>query len=154
MIRSILIGAVSGARSLTPVAAVADAAALGFLPNGGRAARFLAHPLVRAGSAILAVGELAGDKMRRSPDRIVAPGLAARVLGGALTGAALAPRDERAAAAVLAAATAVGSAYLTFALRQRAMRRYGQSSTGLVEDAITIAGAILVAYRSNSRERS
>jgi hypothetical protein len=42
-----------------------------------------------------------GDKLPFSPDRIIAPGIAARVVSGALAGAALAPIHRRSNAAVL-----------------------------------------------------
>ena len=144
MIRSVLIGAVAGMRALTPLAAVADAARRDALPRGNGAPALLARPLVAAGTLVLAAGELAGDKMRSAPDRIVTPGIAARLVTGALAGAALAPRDRRALAAATGAVAAVGSAYLTWALRMRAMRRWGQTGTGLIEDAVTVGSALLI----------
>ena len=144
MIRSLLIGMVAGMRAMTPLAAVAVAARRGTLPRGNGAPGALRRPLVVAGTLALAAGELAGDKLRSAPDRIVAPGIAARLVTGAIAGAALAPRDRRALAATAGAAVAVGSAYLTWRLRLRAMRRYGQTATGLVEDAITVGGALLI----------
>lgn len=142
MIRSFLIGAVAGMRALTPLAVVSNAARQGALPDGNGAPPLLGHPLVTAGTAALALGELAGDKMKSAPDRIVAPGIAARLVTGAVAGMALAPRERRAAAALLGAGGAVGAAYLTFALRMRAMRRFGQRSTGLVEDALMLGSTL------------
>jgi uncharacterized membrane protein len=144
MLRSMLIGAVAGMRSMTPLAAVAEAGRHGWLARGNGAPGFLTHPLVAAGATVLAVGELFGDKMRSAPDRIVAPGIAARLLTGALAGAAVAPRDRRATAMVVGAATAVAASYVTFALRMKALRRYGQTKSGLVEDAITLGSTALL----------
>jgi len=138
MIRSILIGFVAGARSMTPLAAVSEAARRGDLPAGNGAASWLAHPLVATGAKLLAAGELWGDKLRGAPDRIVPVGILARVLSGGLAGAALAPRRQALLGAGLGAAAAVGAAYLTFDLRMRALRRFGQTPTGLVEDALTV----------------
>ena len=140
MIRSLLIGAVAGARSMTPLAAVSVAARQGRLPDDNGAPDLLAHPVVVAGTLAIAAGELAGDKMRSAPDRIVAPGLAARLVTGAVAGAALAPRRQLYAAGVLGAAAAVAASYVTFDLRMRALRRFGQTRSGLVEDAL-VAGA-------------
>lgn len=142
MIRSFLIGAVSGMRSLTPLAAVSAAAWRGELPADNGAPPLLGHPLVAAGTAALAAGELVGDKWRGSPDRIIAPGIAARLATGAIAGMALAPREQRVAAGLAGAAGAVGAAYLTFAARMRAMRRHGQASTGFAEDALMLAGTV------------
>jgi uncharacterized membrane protein len=141
MIHAFLIGLVAGARSITPLAAVSDAARRGELPLDNGAPSWLGDPLVAAGSKVLAGGELWGDKLRSAPDRIVLAGLLARLVTGGLAGAALAPRRQALAGAALGAAAAVVAAYVTFDLRQRAMRRFGQTPTGLVEDAITVGAA-------------
>jgi uncharacterized membrane protein len=152
MLRPVLIGLVAGMRSMTPLAAVSLAARTGRLPARGGAWRLLGAPAVVAGSAALAVGELAGDKLPSAPDRIVAPGIAARLVSGALAGAAVAPRGRRAEAMAVGAATAVAASYLTFGLRMIALRRYGQARSGLVEDALALAGALAVAAAGPGRD--
>jgi uncharacterized membrane protein len=142
VIRSLLIGAVAGMRSMTPIAAVSTAQNRGHLPDDNGAPALLGHPLVSAGLLALAAGELVGDKLPSAPDRIIAPGLAARLVTGAVAGAALAPREQRVAAAALGAFGAVAASYLTFNLRVAAMRRFGQVPTGLVEDAIAVGAAV------------
>lgn len=142
MIRSFLIGLVAGARALTPLAAVSDAARRGALPS---APPWLSHPAVTVGSKALAAGELWGDKLHAAPNRIAPAGIIARIVSGGLAGAALAPRGRALAGALLGASAAVGAAYLTFGARRRAMRRFGQKSTGLVEDALTVGAARLLA---------
>ncbi|PPU42641.1 DUF4126 domain-containing protein [Xanthomonas arboricola pv. populi] len=144
LIHSILMGAVAGMRSMTPLAAVTNAARTGKLPADNGAPPLLANPLASAGMLALAGGELAGDKMKTAPDRIVLPGMIARIATGVIVGAALAPRHQRGVAALLGATTAVAAAYLTFNLRMRAIERYGQTSTGVVEDAITVGAATLI----------
>lgn len=139
MLRSILIGLPAGSRALTPLAVVSDAARRCELPRDNGAPAWLASPLAELAIAALAAGELAGDKLRSAPDRIVPAGLIARVLSAGLCGAALAPRRRARFGALLGASTAVVSAYVTFGLRQRAMQRFGQGRTGLVEDALTLA---------------
>lgn len=148
MIRSFLIGLTSGLRALTPLAIVSEAARRGRLDGGG-APRLLASPWVTAGVGALAAGELAGDKLPSAPDRTIAPGMAARLVTGGLAGAALADRRHRYAGAALGAAGAVVGAHLGLRARMWAMRRFGQTSTGLAEDALT-AGAAgwLVASRA------
>jgi uncharacterized membrane protein len=126
-------------RAMTPLAAVADAARRDALPKDNGAPKILANPLVTAATEALAAGELAGDKMPSAPDRIVVPGLAARVVTGAMAGAALAPREQRIPAAMLGVAGAIGGAYLSFHVRMWALRRYGQVPTGLIEDAAMLA---------------
>ena len=139
MIRSLLIGLCAGARSLTPLALVSRAAERGELPAGGGAPAWLGRPAVAVGLAALAASELAGDKLRAAPDRIVPAGLLARLVTGGLAGAALAPRSRALAGAALGAAGAIAAAYLTFGVRMAALRRFGQTPSGLVEDALTLA---------------
>lgn len=149
MIRSVLIGLVAGARSMAPLAAVSDAARRGALPPENGWPAWLGHPAVAAAAKALSAGELWGDKLKSAPDRIVPAGIAVRLVVGALTGAALAPRRLAVAGAVLGAGAAVGAAYVTFAGRMRALRRYGQWPTGVVVDAIAVgmAQAVLLSAR-------
>lgn len=140
MIRSLLIGLIAGQRGMTPLAVVAGAARHGHAPNG----RWLAHPLVASGAVALAAAEMAGDKMTTAPDRTIAPGLAARALTAGFAGAALA-HERHKTAALLAAVTAVAAAHAGLALRRVAMRRWGQTASGFVEDAAVLAGGIAVA---------
>lgn len=138
MIRSLLIGMVGGMRALTPLAAVTLAARNNALPRNNGALAVLGHPWVSNSIMALAAGELLGDKLPSSPDRIIAPGIAARVLTGALAGAALAPREQRNTGALLGAVGAVASAYISFNVRIRAMERYGQVPTGIAEDVLML----------------
>jgi uncharacterized membrane protein len=152
VISSLLIGAVAGARSMTPLAAVSLAAASGRLPDGGRLADWLGKPWVTAGCLALAAGELAGDKLPSAPNRIVAAGLAGRLATGAIAGAALARKEQRAAAAALGAAAAIAASFPTFAARMRAMRHLGQTRSGLIEDAAVIgATAAIVSAATRGR---
>ena len=139
MLASFLIGLVGGQRAMTPLAAVAIAAARDELPVDNGAPRLLANPVVAAGALALAIGEMAGDKQKTAPDRIVPAGLAARSLTSAFAGAVLAGRDRRVQGAVFAAAAAVASSYLGWSARMWAMKRYGQTASGAVEDALVLA---------------
>lgn len=144
LIHSALIGAVGGMRAMTPLAAVANATRTGVLPRRRGTPRWLGSDWLSAAAGVLALAEIAGDKMRGAPDRTVLPGLLGRCATGAIAGAALAPPRPRRLGAVLAAACSVGAAFATLALRRRALRRHGQVRSGAVEDAITAAGAALV----------
>lgn len=144
MLRSVLMGLVAGQRSMTPLAVLAAAARRGDLPEDALARDLLAHPAVALGAAALAASEMAGDKLASAPDRIVLPGLVARSITAAFAGAVLAPADRRAEAAVLTAVTALGASYVGFGLRVRAMRRFGQVPTGLVEDAVVLSSALAI----------
>lgn len=155
--RPLLIGLAAGQRSMTPLAAVALAARAGGLAPGNDAPSFLGGRCVAVGATLLAVGEILGDKMNSAPDRTVPPGLAARLISGGLAGAAMAPRALRGRAAALGAVGAVVGGYAGLALRKRAMRRYGQRRSGLVEDVLTLAATALItasAARDPERRRS
>ena len=156
LIHSILMGAVAGMRAMTPLAAVTNAARSGQLPLDNGAPRLLSNKLASTAMLALAGGELAGDKMKTAPDRVVPAGMLARVVTGAVAGASLAPRKHRKLGAALGAGTAVGMAYLTFKLRMRSISRFGQTSTGMVEDAIAVGLAAAVTQSvkiSNARRR-
>lgn len=144
MLQSFLMGLVGGQRAMTPLATVAVAAARGELPADNGAPRILAHPLVGAGTLALAAGELAGDKQKTAPDRIVPIGLAARFITSAIAGAALAPRRQRWLAAGIGGVTAVIASYPGWRARCAAMPRYGQTLTGFVEDTAVLAGAAAI----------
>lgn len=153
LIHSILMGAVAGMRAMTPLATITNAACNGTLPRNNGAPPLMSNRLASTGAKLLAAGELAGDKMDDAPDRIVPAGMLARVITGAIVGMALAPREQRPLAAVLGAGAAVGMAYVTFNLRVRAMRRFGQKATGAVEDAIAVGSATLIARSAAPKRR-
>ena len=144
LVHSVLMAAIGGMRAMTPLAAVANAARDGLLPRDNGAPRWLSSRATSAATGALALAEMAGDKMKDAPDRIALPGLLARCATGAIAGVALAPARQRNTAALLGAAAAVGSSYVTFRMRKYALRRYGQTPTGVVEDGISAAGAALV----------
>ena len=145
MLASFLMGLVGGQRAMTPLATVAVAAARGQLPADNGAPRLLAHPVVAAGAVALAVAEMAGDKQKTAPDRIVPIGLAARFVTSAVAGAALVPRRRRWLGAAVGGVTAVVASYPGWRARMAAIPRYGQTPTGFVEDAAVLAGAASIA---------
>ena len=142
LIPSALVGAVASARSMTPMAALATMR-LAHRRTPGRLI-LLDHPLFRFGALAMGLGELFGDKMKSAPDRTVALGLLARAMSAGIAGAALAPRGRERAGAAVAIATAVPLAYLTLAARKRAIGRFGQTRSGLFEDALVVAAGFAV----------
>lgn len=138
MLPEILLSTAAGMRSMLPLAVTSYAARHRKLARDRPWPKFLSNEMINMGLLVLAAGELLGDKWRSAPDRISPPGLAARLTTGALCAGALAPRKQRSSAAVLGAAAAVAAGYVSFALRVRAMRRFGRVPTGLAEDAIAV----------------
>lgn len=145
MLRSFLIGLVAGQRGITPLAAIAIATKRREIGVRLPFQKLFRNPLFTAGATAFAAAEMAGDKMKSAPDRVVPIGLAVRSVTAAYAGAALAPRDQRAAGAALAVVTALASSYVGWRLRCAAMERYGQTKTGLVEDAIVFGTGLAVA---------
>jgi len=144
MLASFLMGLVGGQRGMTPLAAVSVAAARGDLPWDNGAPRILSHPLVAGTTVAIAAAELAGDKMKSAPDRTVPIGLFTRFIASAIAGAALAPRRQRWLAGAVGGTTAVVASYPGLHARLATMPRYGQTRTGLVEDAIVVTSAVAI----------
>jgi uncharacterized membrane protein len=152
LLPSALIGAVASARSMTPMATLATARLAGGRTPGRLV--LLDHPLFKFGALAMGVGELFGDKMKSAPDRTVFLGLLARMMSAGLAGAALAPRGRERAGAAVAVATAVPLAYLTLAGRKRAMAHFGQTRSGVVEDALVVAAGFAVVVLSVGQSSS
>ena len=145
MLRSFLIGLVAGQRGMTPLAAIAVATMRREIPAHLPFQKLFFHPTITAGATALAAAEMAGDKMKSAPDRVVPIGLAVRTITSAYAGAALAPRDQRALGAAVAVGSALVSSSIGWRLRLAAIERYGQTPSGLVEDAIVLASGLAIA---------
>lgn len=151
MLRSFLIGLVAGQRGVTPLAVTAAGARQGTLPAPAPLQPIIAHPVVAAGTVTLAAAEMAGDKMKTAPDRIVPAGLIVRSITAAYSGAAMAPRGQRGAGAAIAVVTALGSSYIGWRARCAAMRKYGQTKTGFAEDAVVLGSGLAIALAGEKR---
>ena len=127
---------------MTPMAALA-AMRLIHRRTPGRL-MLLDQPVFRFGALAMGLGELLGDKMKSAPDRTVFLGLLARAMSAGIAGAALAPRGRERAGSAIAIMTAGPLAYLTLAARKRAIRWFGQTRSGLIEDALVVAAGFAV----------
>ena len=144
-----LIGIVAGLRGLTPIAAVSWAAHFGWLPLHGTWLAFLGSRITIYVVTALAFIELVTDKLPATPSRKIPMQFGARILTGALSGAAIA-----AAGGVMLFGLflgAVGAVIGTFggaAMRARLAQTFGKDlPAALLEDAIAIGGAILIISR-------
>ena len=88
-ILAFLIGAVTGLRALAPAAVVSWAAHLGWLHLQGTWLAFLGAAVTPYILSILALGELITDKLPTTPSRKIPMQFGARIVMGALSGAAL-----------------------------------------------------------------
>ncbi len=146
-----VLGFVNGLRTLTPVAALCWGAHLQWFSLAHTPFAFLASPISLVVFSVLAVGELIGDKLPKTPSRVSPFPLIGRIVFGAGCGAALATVAGMSLfVGVLAAgAGAVVGAYAGFLLR-RALTGPGRLPdlpVALVEDVITIGGAFFVVSR-------
>jgi uncharacterized membrane protein len=71
-------------------------------------------------------------------------GLATRFVTNAIAGAALVPKKQRWLGAAVGGVTAVVASYPGWRTRMAALRRWGQSPTGFVEDAAVVGGAVSI----------
>ena len=145
-----LIGLFTGLRSLTPAAAAAWAAHLGWLK--------LERPLSLIGSVpsvivftLLAVGELVADKLPKTPNRTSTIGWIARIVMGALTGAVIASAGGQGAllGALLGAAGGVVGCFAGYQARTRIVKALGKPDiyVALIEDVVAVAGSLWVVSR-------
>lgn len=153
--RAATLAAVAGLRSMLPAFAIVaatrrdgDRAAFAPRPQPDAALR---SPLAFAAFALAAGGEIVGDKLPFTPDRIAPGPLGGRVASGALVGAAVA-RDARLAPAVggaIGAIAAVGGSFGGYYARRALARATPLPAItwALAEDALAVALA-LVALRS------
>jgi uncharacterized membrane protein len=145
-----LIGVIAGLRSLTAPAVVSWAARLGWLKLENTWLAFLGYAAVPYILAVLAMVELITDKLPKTPSRKAAPGFAARLVTGALCGAAFGLSGQSLLGGLLACL--VGSIVVTlggYEFRTRLVKAIGGNDLpiALLEDAIAIGGAFLIVTR-------
>jgi uncharacterized membrane protein len=113
------------------------------------------RPVIAKGLKVLALGELIGDKLPKTGDRIAAPGVIGRSLSGALVGAAIykADRSDVITGAVVGATVAAATTYISFYTRKKIGERCGinDSFLGVAEDIIAIAAGLWVMKCSQRR---
>ena len=142
-----LLGAMTGARSMTPMAVLCFFAWRHHLWPGGTWAFWAMKPVTAIVFAVLAVGELIGDKLPMTPNRTALFPLAARICFGGLVGALAATGLQGSAleGILLGAVSALAGTFLGFHLRQWLVKDKGLPAFGvaLVEDFVVLASSIL-----------
>ena len=141
-----LIGLVAGLRAMTAPAAVSWAARLGWLNLEGTPLAFLGAAVTPWIFTVAAIGELVNDKLPKTGSRKAPPAFIARIVMGALCGAAVgASAHALAAGLVLGALGAVAGTLGGYELRARLARAAGKDlPIALLEDAIAIALAFWI----------
>lgn len=142
-----LLGALTGLRTLTPMAVLCWFAYLGHLPVQDTWAFWTAKLVTVVVFTVLAFGELIGDKLPRTPDRIAPLPLAARLVFGGLVGAIAATGLNASAVegAVLGCISALGGAFVGYFVRRllAVEKGFPDLRVALGEDVLTIVLAII-----------
>jgi len=154
-------GFLNGLRTLTSVAAICWGTRLHWFSLGQTPFAFLENPISLGVFSALAVGELIGDKLPKTPPRTDTFPLLARMAFGAGCAAALtfaaAKRQQLpspsitfiASMAAIAAAGALAGTFAGFMARRSLTKQAGLPDlpVALVEDALTIGGSLLIVSR-------
>jgi uncharacterized membrane protein len=146
-----LIGVVAGLRSLTAPAVVSWGARVGWLQLENTWLAFLGSSITPYILSVLAIGELVNDKLPKTPSRKAPVPFAARVVMGALCGAAIgAPSQALIGGLVAGALGGVAGTLGGYELRARLVKAIGGNDLpiALLEDAVAICGAFWVVSQS------
>jgi uncharacterized membrane protein len=142
------IGVIAGLRSLTAPAVVSWAAHLGWIKVQDTWAVFLASTAAVYIFTALALAELVADKLPKTPSRKTPGPFGARIVIGAVFGAALcvAARQSSVIGAVLGALGAVVGTLGGYAARTRSVAalKVPDFVIALIEDAIAVGGGLLL----------
>jgi uncharacterized membrane protein len=150
IVLAFLIGFVAGLRSLTAPAVVSWAARLGWIHLEDSSLAFLGAAITPWIFTVLALAELVADQLPNTPSRKSPPGFVARILMGALSGAAFGVAGGAAAfGAIAGVAGAIGGTFGGYEARRRLAIAFGKDQpAAFLEDAVAIAGAILLASQA------
>jgi uncharacterized membrane protein len=145
------IGIVAGLRSLLAPAVVTWAAHLGWLNLHGSPLAFMGSTIAVAIFSLLAIGELVGDKLPKTPKRTALAPLLARILMGGLCGACLcaAAGESLFAGALLGGIGSVIGAFVGYETRSRLVNTLHIKDlfVAICEDLIAIALACFLVSR-------
>ncbi|WP_151086798.1 DUF4126 family protein [Hymenobacter baengnokdamensis] len=140
--------AITGSRATSGPTFLADYLSRRALAPGlaGSPLRLLAKPGVASVLKLLTAGELVGDKLPATENRIVPQQLSVRAASGALVGATWYKAQGGSAlkGALVGSLGAVAATFLTFYLRKGLSEKTGiaTSTIGAGEDALVLAGGV------------
>ena len=147
----LLLGVVAGLRAMTAPAVVCWGAYLGWLSLSHSPLSFLTSKISLVVFTLLALGELVGDKLPKTPSRITIGPLIVRIISGALSGTALAitAGATLAIGIVGGAVGAVIGAFVGYHVRRALTVRAGLPDLpiALLEDAIAVGGGLFLVSR-------
>ncbi|HUE89360.1 MAG TPA: hypothetical protein VMO26_25045 [Vicinamibacterales bacterium] len=138
-----LIGTIAGLRAMMAPAAASWAASLGWLDISGTSLAFLGYTWTPWILAAMAAGEVVTDQLPSTPSRTVPVQFGARLVSGALAGAAIGAIAGLGGAVIGTLGGRMFRARLASAFRK-------DPPAAVIEDAIAIAGAFLVVWAARS----
>ncbi len=143
---ALLIGVIAGLRAMTAPAAIAWSAWLGWLDLSGSWLAFMGSVWAVGIFTILAAVELVTDQLPSTPSRKVPQQFGARILMGALTGAAIGvPSGNWIVGLIAGIVGAVIGTYGGAAARGKLAASFGKDPpAAFIEDAVAIIGAYLI----------
>jgi len=150
IVLAFLIGFIAGLRSLTAPAVVSWAARLGWIHLENSSLAFLGAAVTPWIFTALAIAELVTDQLPSTPSRKSPPGLIARILMGALSGAAFGVAGgSLAVGAIAGVAGAIAGTFGGYEARRRLATALGKDRPiAFLEDVIAIGGALLLALQA------
>jgi uncharacterized membrane protein len=149
LLLALLIGVIAGLRSLAAPAAVSWAALLNWINLDDTWASWMAHPVTVGVVTAAAAVEFAMDKSPKAPSRKNPAAFAARLIAGGFAGAVLGTAWGYTwgslGAGIVGAVLGTLGGY-TARTRLVAARGGRDAPIALLEDAVTVGGAVLIVY--------
>jgi uncharacterized membrane protein len=144
----VAMGFFCGLRAFTPLALICWVASWGWMPLNDSRLAFLGTTPGATIVTILALGELIGDKLPKTPSRIQAGPLSARAITGALCGSAicLSANQPWLLGVFLGAIGGLAGSFAGYHARRwlTIRARIPDWAVALLEDFVTIAGVLLI----------
>ncbi|EJZ19114.1 DUF4126 family protein (plasmid) [Rhizobium sp. Pop5] len=146
LLLGLLIGVISGLRTMTAPAAVAWGAALGWFDVSQTPLAFMGYRWTPWIFTVLAVVELIADQLPSTPSRKVPMQFGARIVSGALSGATIGAASGLLFGGLIAGVIgAVIGTYGGAAVRGKLAASFGKDlPAALIEDAVAVIGAVLI----------
>lgn len=145
------IGVIAGLRSMTAPAVVSWAAHLKWLDFGQTRLAFLGSTAAAYIFGVFAIAELVADKLPRTPSRKAPGGFIARIVLGALSGAAVCTAANQSAVlgAVLGGLGAVAGTLGGYEVRTRLVKALHVRDfvIALLEDVVAVGGGFFLVSR-------
>lgn len=147
---ALLIGLIAGLRAMTPLAVLSCAARMGWLPLQGTPLAFMGYAFTPWILTLGALGELVNDKLPKTPSRMIPVQFGTRLVTGAWAGATLTAAHGTLWSGLVIGA--IGAAFGTWgghrARRALAAAFHNDVIAALLEDAVAIAGAVMIVLAS------